>query len=116
MSHEKQELDQLIQECRELESLLPAQAAAGKILLFNRMLRSLESHMQSDGNDKEIIAARVRLRSAVIDFNATVFQVQHDLQSWTVGDAGKLKIGKSLHAILVAARDLETLVKERTSP
>ncbi|WP_458068621.1 hypothetical protein [Rhodanobacter sp. BL-MT-08] len=107
------ELAKLIDECKALDKELPAQAAAGKIILFPRVLGSLELLIRRTGTDGALTAARHKLHEAVKDFSSLVFSIQHDIQNWKLGEKEQQKIGQSLRLVRLAAEELEVMLKER---
>lgn len=112
------EIEDLIGEAKLIEAELPVQSAAGRIMIFPKLLRTLELVVRhhTSGANHEIQVARRRLHEAVRMFNSLMFGIQHDVGDWRLGEKETQQIGRALRDIIVAARELEDLVKERRQP
>lgn len=114
MSHEAlaEEVGKLVAECREVERSLGAQKTAGRIILFPKLLESVEILLERTPG-KDLAMARHKLHEATRDFSSLVFSIQQETLRWDLGAREITKVRQSLRQVYNAANELELMLKER---
>lgn len=109
-------VNELIDEARAIKAEPPAQAAAGAILIFPRLLATLELVVRKTGHRDDVTALRLKLWEEMQNFNAVLFAIQASHKDWQIGIEESNQLGAAFRRIRAAAQALEAAVIERRSP